>query len=348
MPFPYRVNPYVDHAREQLVEWVVRTGLVQRQSALERFTDADFGWFAGMIYPTANADHLALAADWVVWLFLVDDHFDDGLFGRSESQSAQIIDDMHSVLANHDPDSHAFACDGMPTAVSSLAELWRRTTSGATTQCRTRLAFHVNEYLRSAAIWETANRIHSHVPDESTYVEKRRHTGAIYVCMDLIEIVEQLDMPDGLYDDPVFQNALDAACNVVTWTNDVYSLSKERSLGEFHNLVYIMEHNRGLRREEALTRVCAAISSETERFIDLEQQLLSNHAASDAVLRPYLEGMRSWMRGNLDWSRATKRYRAYEDNSAVLPHEYLEAAVTDVHQIGDSSLRSAVQKPVSS
>ncbi|MFE0457858.1 terpene cyclase [Kitasatospora sp. NPDC058965] len=324
-PFPYQVNPHVERARSQLAEWTRRIGLVQRESSRERFERADFGWFAAVVYPTAGARHLELMADWFAWLFLVDDQLDDGAVGQSLEQAREVVQGMRAVLESPDHGAAAAVDPQLPTAVSSLADLWRRTAPGATVQWRRRFVRHLEECLRTAAVWEAGNRIRGIVPDAETYVVKRRHTGAIYVCMDLIDIVEGLDVPERVYSSAEFTAALNAACNVVCWTNDVYSLEKERSLGEVHNLVYIVQHHGGIDPSAAMAKVCTAVSAETELFLADEQVLLRAHPDAAEVLVPYLAGMRSWMRGNLDWSRRTKRYHPAGQVDRARPQEYLEA-----------------------
>ncbi|WP_324192478.1 terpene synthase family protein [Nocardia transvalensis] len=327
-PFPFRINPHAEQTRAHLDEWTRRIGLVHREAARKRFEKADFGWFAAVVYPTADAAHLDLMSDWFAWLFLVDDQLDDGKVGRSPEHVGTVVSRMRSVLESPDFGAAAAADPDAPVAVSSLADLWQRTAADATPAWRRRYIRHLDECLTTAATWEARNRIEGIVPDEETYIEKRRHTGAIYVCMDLIDIVERIDVPENVYASPQFAAALDAACNVVCWTNDVYSLEKERSLGEVHNLVLVVEHHRGLGTDEALERVCAAISAQTRLFLDLERELLATFPEHAGVLDPYLAGMRTWMRGNLDWSSRSKRYRAVADG--VLPEEYLEPALMAV------------------
>ncbi|OIK05297.1 terpene synthase family protein [Streptomyces monashensis] len=327
-PFPYQVNPHADQARAHLDGWVRRTGLVRRASAAQRFAQADFGWFVSLVHPTANARHLELTADWFAWLFLVDDQLDDGGFGRSPQRMRQLVDSMREVLEAADFGASRAPATDAPPAVSSLADLWRRTAADASPQWRRRFVRHLRGCLLTATVWEADNRIRGRVPDEETYIEKRRHTGAIYVCMDLIEIVEHIDVPEDLYDSPEFTAALDAACNVVCWTNDVYSLEKERALGEVHNLAYVVQHHRGIGQEQAVAEVCAATSAETERFLSAERNLLRTRLDHAAVLTPYLAGMRTWIRGNLDWSRRTRRYQPRTELTAQRPDEYLEPALT--------------------
>ncbi|MGW2231860.1 terpene synthase family protein [Streptomyces formicae] len=332
-PFPYRVSPHVEQARAHLGEWTRRIGLVRRDAARRRFEKADFGWFAAMVYPTADAERLELMADWFAWLFLVDDQLDDGRVGRSPEQVKEVFAGMRAVLESADHGAAAAVDPELPAAVSSLADLWLRSSSDATAHWRRRFVQHLDDCLTTAATWEAGNRHAGIVPDEETYREKRRHTGAIYVCMDLIDIVERIDVPVAVYESREFTAALDAACNVVCWTNDVYSLEKERAMGEVHNLVHVVEHHRGLDRDKALAHVIGATSAETELFLARERELLRAHPGHTAVLTPYLAGMRTWMRGNLDWSSRTKRYEAAEvADDSRRPDAYLETVLTRAEQ----------------
>lgn len=244
-PFPFQLNPRVETARKHLDEWVGVRNLVRRESARIRFDRADFGWFVAVVHPTADAERLALMADWFAWLFLVDDQLDDGDVGRRLEQVGEVFVGMREVLESPDFGAAIARRTDIPTAVSALADLWQRTAREATPQWRRRFVQHLDSCLTTAATWEAGNRVRGIVPTEETYIVNRRHTGAIYVCMDFIEIVERIDMPDHIYKSPQFIGTLDAACNVVCWTNDVFSLEKERSRGEIHNLVYVVQHHQG-------------------------------------------------------------------------------------------------------
>ncbi|WP_225858863.1 terpene synthase family protein [Streptomyces albicerus] len=329
-PFPQRINPHAEKTRIQLAEWVRSTGLVHREAARERFDRADFGWFAAAVYPTADAPQLDLMAEWFAWLFLVDDQLDDGRFGRSPNRMRETVNQMRAVLEGHG------RCDAagpvLPTAVASLADLWERTAPQAAPEWHRRFVRHLEECLRTAAVWEAGNRISGTVPSEETYIANRRHTGAIYVCMDLIEIAERISLPDAVHTSPEFTSALDAACNVVCWTNDVFSLAKERSRGEVHNLVHLVGHHRGLDQRAARDHVCTVIAAETDLFLVAEAKVLTAFPDQTADLVPYTAGMRTWMRGNLDWSRRTKRYHSTADDGVDRPEEYLEAQLMEVER----------------
>lgn len=327
-PFPQRTNPHVAHVREHLDSWTRNTGLVHRDSARDRFEQADFGAFVGMVYPTADSENLDLVADWFVWLFLVDDQLDDGHLGRSPDRVRSVVEVMRSVVEG----GARPVTEGLPAAVVALVDLWERTVPAAAPQWRRRFTYHLMTYLTTATTWEAGNRAAGVVPDEATYIEKRRHTGAIHVCMDLIEIVAGIEAPESIHNDPRFITALEASCNVVCWANDVYSYEKEQVLGEIHNLVHLVRHHRGYGKQESLDHVCAEIATETERFLTAEAELLAAYPQLDWMLEPYLDGMRSWMRGNLDWSRQTPRYNPADVSQYKEPEQYLEATVLGVPQ----------------
>ncbi|WP_394849567.1 hypothetical protein LZC95_19220 [Pendulispora brunnea] len=324
-PFPPKTSPYIERARAHLDSWVGEFGLVRKKASEQRFIRADFAGFASITYPDAGEGGVYLIADWFAWLFLVDDELDDGVFGRDLDHVKRVMGAILATLRATDDPSQAPSASGdpQPAAITSLADLWQRTIPQSSPAWRRRFIQHVSECF-AAASWEARNRVQKIVPSEREYIDKRRHTGAIYVCMDLIEIVENIELPSEVWENPVFQRALDAACNVVCWTNDVYSLEKERGLGEYHNLVYLVEHARGLTTRRALAEVWKLIDAEVQSYLADERTVMASFPQHEAVLARYAAGMRSWMRGNYDWSKKTYRYRDAHDGKVA----YLEPALT--------------------
>ena len=309
VPFPAETNPHIDAARRHLEVWVRDLGLIRKEAAAKRFSRADFAWFAGRTYPTADESDLQLVADCFAWLFFLDDQLDDGSFGRDVSQVQSLQFKFAAVLLGpHRPVKAAFSGEELPPLLKALVDLWARLDGRTTADWRSRFVRHVASGAR-AARWEAENRVRGIVPDEQSYIENRRHTGAIYVCMDLIEIVERIEVPRTVYGSRQFSEALDAACDVVCWVNDVCSHGKECALGEHHNLVSIIEHRRRVSREQAIECLVQSIAGTVARFMGLEREILGAFETHQRAVGRYLAGMRSWMRGNVDWSLTTLRYR---------------------------------------
>ncbi len=323
-PFTAQINPHVKAAQLHLLKWVQTFNLVQKETARKRFMRANFAWFAACTYPTADADNLALVSDWFAWLFLVDDQLDDGVIGRQLEQAQEVLGELLCVLDDIGtsgrllpPSAHS------SSAIASLANLWQRTFPQSTPTWRKRFFRHVADCF-AAANWEAQNRIQGIIPDETTYIKKRRDTGAIYICLDLIDIVEHIDLPLHIYNSQVFQDTLEATSNVVCWCNDIYSLEKEKALGESHNLVLVVQHTHHFTQQEAMNYVSDRICAEIQLFLNLQQQVLALFPMHTQDLQKYLAGMRSWMRGNLDWSSETKRYRELEKTLSGETVNYLE------------------------
>ena len=57
------------------------------------------------------------------------------------------------------------------------------------------------------------------VLDVQSYVRLRRNNSAVLSCFGLIEYAYGTDLPDGVFEDPGFRQLLDAACDLVCWTN---------------------------------------------------------------------------------------------------------------------------------
>lgn len=322
-PFPAQTSPHLGQVRVHLRRWAHDMGLVHSPTAGLRFDSADFGLLAALVFPHASRTHLELTADWFAWAFLVDDHMDTGRLGLDHLRPQETFRRAYAILRH--PGTTVATEPGGPTLLSALADLWARTTADTTAAWQRRFVTDLVACLDTMAGWETHNRILGVVPDQDAYIDKRRHTGGIYPFMDLIPLTHQSELPAEVYDSSAFQAALDAAGNVVVWTNDVYSRHNEHSGGETHNLISVVAHHQKLDRQAALAQVCAMIGKETDVYLGHERRLLGTFPELADVLGPYTAGLRAWMRGNLDWSARTGRYRRPLGDPAA----YLEPALVE-------------------
>ncbi|MFB2772740.1 hypothetical protein ACE1AT_26210 [Pelatocladus sp. BLCC-F211] len=323
-PFAPQINPHVEAAQLHLSKWVQSFNLVQNKTARQRFMRANFAWFAACTYPSADVHNLSLVSDWFAWLFLIDDQLDDGITGRQLEQVQKVMAELLSVLddINTSPLLSPHSAHSS-IAIASLTDLWQRTFLQSNAIWRQRFFRHVSNCF-AAACWEAQNRVQGIIPNEIAYIKKRRDTGAIYICLDLIEIVEHIDLPLYVYNSHMFQQILEATSNVICWCNDIYSLEKEKYLNEHHNLVLVVQYTHRITQQEAINYVSDLISAEVRLFLNLEQQVLALFPMYTQDLQKYLAGMKSWMRGNLDWSSQTKRYNYL---AKIVPSEtvdYLE------------------------
>ncbi|MFB9904030.1 terpene synthase family protein [Allokutzneria oryzae] len=106
------------------------------------------------------------------------------------------------------------------------------------------------------------------------------------------------------------------AADVVVWVNDIVSLRKELVAGETTNGVLVLAQERGNGLQDAIDAVYRKVADYVEEFTHARDELallssrwLGLDAQERAAVTSFVEGMESWMRGNLDWSRRSDRYQ---------------------------------------
>ncbi|MDY7088800.1 MAG: terpene synthase family protein [Actinomycetota bacterium] len=268
------------------------------------------------ISSVADADTIAPVADWVLWIFPLDDLFEQ-VFATRE------VADLASV------ESPAFAdrrlADAMPQVVVSGVRDWyddvvRRMSRPWADLFRQDLDSFVLHAVRHAGSATTAP-----LPTIEEFVRLRREEGAAKPTIDLIEVAARADLPGEFRAAPPWQELRDICADVLTWTNDLYSYRKERDEGRHFNLVEVLSQRMDLPEEEARARVVAMTDDKVQEFIAKAAALRRGRALAllpedvrAGVLR-CITGMESWMQGQYEWFTITR------------PARYQVPAMTDGH-----------------
>ncbi len=311
-PIPPAINPGVEAAQQHVQEWAQTFGLVQDEAALERFNKARFAWLISRTYPLADAEALDTVVQFNAWLFLLDDFNDESECSRQPAQLRRLHAQLFAVLQG---EGTASADDPFS---SSLADVWHRIAGWAAPAWKARFLQHVSGYF-NACQWEAQNREQRRIPTVQAYIAARALTGAMQTAFDWAFLTENITLPDAVRDHPAVEALALACTNTVCFANDVYSCHKEKQAGDVHNLVVVL-HHQGMRSwQDALDHAARLHDAEMQKFLALEQHLARYEWASDQNLRRYVGVMRSWIRGNFDWSRETGRYFQPTTAQAVSP-----------------------------
>jgi Terpene synthase family 2, C-terminal metal binding len=301
-PFPSSISVHAETVQCATLAWVRRFQLARDDVACERISRRCYGELMARAYPHATLAALQLISDWNTWLFLLDDQCDETGLGKDPVRLAQLHARLLAVMRGA-----LYGAQAGPQ-ICALHDLTNRLLARAGERWLRRFSRQVELYF-TANIWEATNRLHGTMPDVATYRTMRPFTGAVYTYLQLIEFVEQLDLPSDVRDHPDVQCLGQMTNNCICWSNDIISLEKELLHGDVHNLVLLLSAEQRLALQEAVDHVAALHDAEMRAFIALAARLPSFGAAADVELQRYVAGMRSWMRANLDWSAATARYR---------------------------------------
>ncbi|MDG4830587.1 terpene synthase family protein [Solwaraspora sp. WMMD1047] len=270
------------------------------------------------ISPQASADNIFPAAEWVLWIFPLDDLLEDVFAARE-------VGDLTSI------GSPAFAdpalASALPEVVVAGVREWyddvvRHMSHGWVAQFRQHLDSFVLHAVRYAGS-STAARVTTF----EEFVRLRREEGAAKPTIDLIEVAARADLPREFRDAPPWRELRDICADVLTWTNDIYSYRKERSEGRHFNLVEVLSRCLDLSEDAAKARAVAMTNDKAQEFIARAAELSRGPELARlpadvraGVLR-CVRGMESWMQGQYEWFTIT------------MPARYHVAAMAEGHDV---------------
>ncbi|WP_437573280.1 terpene synthase family protein [Sorangium sp. So ce887] len=286
--------------------------MIKRNGALSLARPIEYGLLAARAYPKAERERLQIAADWVSWLFLMDDECDETGVGGDPELLMCMHERLLAVLRGAPPSTNDHRL------VRSLHDLRTRMAQCDSSAWLARFAHAVEEYF-TANRWEAKNRLLGVIPSVSDYQAMRAHTGAVFACFELTQITDGIRLPVEVRQHVGVQRlALLANC-AICWCNDILSVNKESRQGDVHNLVIVLQNERRLSNDEAV-REAVRVHNETVRaFVEQATALDGFGPEVDAELSRYIDCLRCWMRANLDWSWTALRYRrAVAESSGML------------------------------
>lgn len=322
---PSPVSVWARQAEVRTQHWAVAFELTRSEVAQARFRKTAPGALSGRVYASAIAqDRLEVATAWIGWLFLIDDQLDESAIGRDpllvrerlRPFAAMATEMTRAKAATPEGETSKDSCQPL---LAALRDIWVRV--APTMPMRWRVAFSRNysSYL-SGCEWEANNRALGRIPSIREFRQKRRQAGAIWPSLDLLEYVSDTSLPNSLRGNPLLAEIRTACADVVCWSDDLLTVTKERLHGDVHNFAIVLEHALGCDEHRALDLVTRHIESRMADFEVLRETILAMRvdAHAEKVIRRHVEGLHHWMRGHLEWGLQTIRYDAQALSTAYL------------------------------
>ncbi|MEC3953701.1 hypothetical protein VMT65_11710 [Nocardia sp. CDC153] len=306
---PARISPHRARLERLILDWADAFELLETPRQRERLAGTRLGELVARAFPFVRADRLEPLAGWFTWAFVIDDWY-DGPGGAATHGHERAL---AQVLA-------ALPVDGCHTGeydaglVRQLAAVWRLLAAPQSVSWRLRFIDDMAGFMESFA-YEAINRRSRHVPKVLPYAQLRRQSGGITPCLRLLEYAAGLEVPGVIQRSDPFRRMFDHTADVVVWVNDVLSLRKELAIGEVSNGVLAVAAERRCDLQTAIDAVYRRVAEDIAAFHCAERELTDMCAdwrgladADRRAVRVCVEGMKSWMRGNLDWSLRSERY----------------------------------------
>lgn len=301
-PFPSRINPHVESAHCHSLEWAQRHHLVD-DVTYHRLQKARLSWLAARVCLGASAKILNIVSDFVVWIFIFDDHCEQVL-RRGELVSWS--NTFSHIIEIAEGDGHSREESYF---VKAFRDIMQRTHEFVDAKWFRRFAQDLDDYFEGLILEEQSHSNQS-VLNLDTYWEIRAKTVAAYCLFDWHEVSESAPLPEPIWTNPCVQNLRTAANIHIACVNDICSLHKEIQGGEKCNLVLVIQRQYELSLKDSLEYAARMVEQEVETFLKLKTCLPSFGEPVDAALERYIQGLCNSMRANLDWSLESSRYNS--------------------------------------
>jgi hypothetical protein len=317
-PLPPAIHPDWRTWERNTVVWMERFGLDNEQLEAGRLRCITAGELAGRtVLSPAHAAGPRFATDSLLWLFAFDDAYcDEGRYSHSPAEMAVLVGDMTRIVETGRTSS------GSPCA-QALADLRQRLDGFASPVQIARWVSAMRGYL-GYQVWEAAFRQTGRMPTVNDYAVARIRNGSMEVCATALDISEGYQAPPEELESADVRALTEMACCMVGLDNDIASYYKEhlRSRDKL-NLVDVLAHERRRTANDVLPEAVSFRDAVLSLYLRLCRQV---QPRVGPATRRYIAGLSSWIRGNLDWSMHTGRYRkAGKESIRIVDAPYLPA-----------------------
>ncbi|KAH8100789.1 isoprenoid synthase domain-containing protein [Cristinia sonorae] len=309
--YPLHLNPNWYAVSRQSEQWLLKDANFSEKKR-SVFLGLKAGELTSACYPNADPFCLQVTADFMGYLFTLDDWSDD--FS---------IDDTYGLaecVMNALRDPVGFQTD---KAAGILAkDFFGRYVSRGGPGCTERF-IHTMDLFFKAVSQQARDRANGVVPELESYIEVRRDTSGCKPCFALIEFCADIDLPQEVVSHPMIQALEEATNDLVTWSNDIFSYNVEQARGDTHNMISVFMQTQGLDLQSAVDAVGDFCKQSIDRFEANRATLPSWGPDVDRDVQIYVQGLQDWIVGSLHWSFDTTRYFGQE-GAAIKKHRSIK------------------------
>jgi len=317
-PLTSRLHADQERILEQHRAWARSFDLLSGSESYQRFCDTRFDLLIAYQLYDLPVESAVIASDLMTWFFVFDDVMDidhgsePGIREYRDKLCKRHLDILGGAEANADD----------PRCIRAFSDYLQKAKAlggEAFSFWYERMKHHLREYVLGAC-WEShigpTNASNTNTP---LYLQLRHMSVGVAPCLDLMAII--LQVPPGPFQENFFINRLERlAINYSIWVNDLAGLGRDikRSLG---NVIFTLEKDHALSRAAAAKMVGRMCDEELKAFLEVERQLpmlLGEAYEKDRkAYAAYIEVLKRWMRGLVDWSARSARYQRLDVDMAL-------------------------------
>lgn len=262
---------------------------------------------AARAYPDARFEILCLCSDWISWLFIADDQYDEGRIGMEPGRLSNALDRFVAILS---PGGRLIPVSPLEIALGDMKQ--RMLDLGATQRWVERFKASNIDYF-GGCVQEARHRASGTLPTVDEYRKMRRSSVGILECFDLIELSILEFLPKSLVENDDLRSVRENGADVSAWVNDLVSFDKESKRGDPSNLLVALMSETGCDAKTAAVMTVEIHNTQMRDLLAAEARLAENLRGDYRRLAlRYSAGIKDWVRGSYDWMLRSSRYESYE------------------------------------
>lgn len=291
-------NKYYEEVKDENIKWAVETGLVKEKTkAYDRFCAADFSKLCAYCYPRGSREDLLLVSNWVSFLFCYDDDMDRNstVIGKDpEALSIRNID-LINVLKTGKYNAN------IPLEVC-MNDIKRRLDGSRD--------LNLEDFIDSldrgfqSKILEATNRKNNNAFSVESYKLSRDYGSGVETCIEMGFIIDYQYLSPKVRNNIAVRSMMTLCNRIVSYTNDIFSLESEMNHKDMNNIILLKMNEDKSSLKNAFNESIDLVNKEMIAFTEWEKILPKRKPYSQFALI-----LKSWIRGNLDWSIETARYK---------------------------------------
>lgn len=292
------VNPLVEENDPLVIDWAERFGLLKDEQARLAVRSGRLNYFAGYLYPTADARRLNDISRFFLLLFLLDDK----LASEQPKKAHLMVKRMLATTSKRRKGVLEIRSHG--AFLVAYLGLWKEIEDGL--EAEGRMVFgEVLENYWEGQLWESSHRLEMRVAEINEYLRWRRISSGCGIALFFLRWL------GGWYGSKLrWSCSLDFgemyASNMICLANDLGSLEKELEAGEANSFPIILMRRYGQTKEQALEKTKALHDRNVANLLRLVHGQEPHIPEMEAV---YLRSLQHMVAGSNAWSLLeTNRY----------------------------------------
>jgi hypothetical protein len=296
--------PYIDksHLEDEdiqisTMDWIKRFRIIPEGELLKKISASRFGIFIGKCHPQGVIEKVIAVAQYATWLFIYDDMIEKKTEEEIETFHARTLQVLKGDKVTEKDHRLMKGLHEIAECIDRIApsKIWKeRFYNENASYCR---------YSKK----EAENRRQKRVPTLAEYLIERPEFSGTKIMFALIELVENITIPEETFNSPLMQKILLLAANAVNWENDFLSAQKEYLNDDVHNLIFVLQKEYNCSIEEAFARGRTLFDENQKQLLEC----IKEASALGEDVQRYVAGIMDWLSGHHYWAKASPRYSYY-------------------------------------